>query len=496
MSFRIAKDEIVTSLNAIRRLKIPIYTALPTNLAGTGGYFAGLSVSGGGVDLYYFDGDMWFKIVDSSALSSGLPNTLAINNNSGGVDNIILDNTINASVGALTSIAAGDLNIFAGAGAVGVAPAATTSDVRIASGTGAGAMVNIDAGPGGLDVDTDGPLALDSTSVAASNITTLGAAGGTGDLTITTTAGSLTLVGGEADVAAVRMIASNAAGGVTINAGTAGIAGDTSGPISLDSTSVAASNITILGAPAGGDLTVTSTAGSLNLVGGEADIAAVRINASDATGGIDIDAGTGGLNVDTTGPMSFDSTSLGGTNITILGSAGGPGDLTITNTDGSLILTAGEPAADAVQITAGDAAGGIILTAGTAATTANNGFIVKSDAAAAIAGVTTLSADDSGGIFSVAKTSAYTITLPTPAQGLYFKFLILDTGANIVTFTSPGAFNEGIVSIANVATAATGTSALSASAASVGDWISYEGIDATHYLVTGACIAAADWSFT
>ena len=148
MSFRIAKDEIVTSLNAIRRLKIPIYTALPTNLAGTGGYFAGLSVSGGGVDLYYFDGDIWFKVVDSSAPSGGLPNTLAINNNSGGVNNIILDNNVGTSPGALSSITGDDLNILAGAN--NTSTAGTAENIVISSGS--TAMVNISAGTNGVTV--------------------------------------------------------------------------------------------------------------------------------------------------------------------------------------------------------------------------------------------------------------------------------------------------------------------------------------------------------
>lgn len=115
--------------------------------------------------------------------------------------------------------------------------------------------------------------------------------------------------------------------------------------------------------------------------------------------------------------------------------------------------------------------------------------------AAAIAGVTTLTSADSGGCFSVAKTSAYTITLPAPAQGMRFKFMILDAGANIVTIASSGANLYGQLSIANVATQVNGsTNVLSAATASIGDWVEFEGIDSTHYLVTGACKDAADLS--
>jgi len=43
-----------------------------------------------------------------------------------------------------------------------------------------------------------------------------------------------------------------------------------------------------------------------------------------------------------------------------------------------------------------------------------------------------------------------------------------------------------------VSTAMTGTTLTLASGGSVGDWVMFEGISATQYLVTGACIAAAD----
>ena len=124
--------------------------------------------------------------------------------------------------------------------------------------------------------------------------------------------------------------------------------------------------------------------------------------------------------------------------------------------------------------------------------TASKGFIAKSNRAAAITGADTLTHDDSGGIFSVAKTSAYAITLPTPAQGLMFKFMVLDTGANIVTIAAGSNMLFGTVSVNNVSTAMTGTTLSLAATGSVGDWVCFEGIDATHYLVTGACIAAAD----
>lgn len=109
----------------------------------------------------------------------------------------------------------------------------------------------------------------------------------------------------------------------------------------------------------------------------------------------------------------------------------------------------------------------------------------------AIAAARTITAAESGGVFTVAKTSAYAITLPTPQQGLRFKFMVLDAGANAVTISDGSAHLKGVVSVNNTNTAMTGTTITLASAGSVGDWVAFEGIDATTYLVTGACIAAA-----
>ena len=122
-----------------------------------------------------------------------------------------------------------------------------------------------------------------------------------------------------------------------------------------------------------------------------------------------------------------------------------------------------------------------------------SGITPKSLSAAAITTTRTLSAQDSGCCFSVAKTSAYTITLPTPAQGIRFKFLVLDTGANIVQIAAGSAICYGNICEAGTAPIAmTGSTVSLASGNSVGDWVEFEGIDATHWLVTGSSIAASD----
>lgn len=120
-----------------------------------------------------------------------------------------------------------------------------------------------------------------------------------------------------------------------------------------------------------------------------------------------------------------------------------------------------------------------------------SGFTAKSLSAGAITTTRVLTVQDSGGIFSVAKASAYAITLPTPSQGIIFKFLVLDTGANIVTISDGSAHLFGQASINSINVVMVGTTISLASGGSIGDWISFEGIDATHYIVTGASLAAA-----
>jgi len=116
----------------------------------------------------------------------------------------------------------------------------------------------------------------------------------------------------------------------------------------------------------------------------------------------------------------------------------------------------------------------------------------KSSSTSAIALAATLTAADSGSCFSVAKTSVYTITLPTPRQGLMFKFFALDTGANIVTITDGAAHLYGTVDVAGTPVIMTGTNILLASGSGIGDWVQFDGVDATHYLVSGACVGALD----
>ena len=165
---------------------------------------------------------------------------------------------------------------------------------------------------GTFDIDATGAVGIDSDAGL-----TLGGAG----ISLTSDGGVLSLTGdGTNDIDL-----SNAGAALDFDAGSFDVL--TTGGISLDAG--AASNLTT----SAGDLTLEATAGSTNVNGGEAAVDAVRINASNAAGGIDVDAGTGGIAIDTTGALSIDS--VGTSNIT-----NDTGDLTIeTTTSGDLNLT-------------------------------------------------------------------------------------------------------------------------------------------------------------
>lgn len=150
----------------------------------------------------------------------------------------------------------------------------TAGSVGIAGGEAALDAVVVSATAGGVDLVAGGAV-------------------GAGDVDITSTNDGVNISAGHADAAAITIAATNAAGGITATSGTAGVLVDTTGHISLDSTSTTvASNLSGVGA-AGFDMTIQQTAGSVNVIGGEAATDAVNVKASNAAGGINIEAGDG-----------------------------------------------------------------------------------------------------------------------------------------------------------------------------------------------------------
>ncbi len=100
------------------------------------------------------------------------------------------------------------------------------------------------------------------------------------------------------------------------------------------------------------DLTLSSSGGSVNIEATEGATDAIVIDASDTAGGIDIDCGTNGIAVDTTGAFSIDG--VGASNIS-LATSGDASDLTISlsgATDSSILLSSTGTGADAIGLTA------------------------------------------------------------------------------------------------------------------------------------------------
>lgn len=268
---------------------------------------------------------------------------------------------INASAGGIDIDAAGAIALASSASDVTVdavdiiltGSAAAANAIQLTSSNVAGGL-DLNAGTGGITIDSTGAFSIDG--AAASNVTTTGAGI---DLTLSSALGSVIVTASEAAVNAVQLTASDAAGGLDLNAGTGGITLDSTGAISIDA--AAASNLTVTGAF---DLTVNSTTGSVVITGGEAAVDAVTITAGNAAGGLDLNAGTGGVTIDTTAAFSIDGATT--SNVTVTGAAQ---DLNLFATGGSVNVTATEAAANAVALSAAN--GGI-----TAVTAAASNFVL------------------------------------------------------------------------------------------------------------------------
>lgn len=275
--------------------------------------------------------------------------------------------SFNVTTGALTlsTTTSGDLTLSTTtAGDILVSSAAEIDLTGQLIDVNAAANMDIDV-TGTFDMLSTGAFSIDGTG--ASNVTTA-----TGDMTLAATAGSAVVSGGEAAVDAVQITAGNAAGGVDVNAGTGGVTVDTTGGFSIDGDT--ASNVTVttgaltIATVTSGDLTLSTTTAGDILVNGAAEIDLT------AAGLIDVNAGAN-LDIDVTGSFDMLATttfSIDGTGASNVSATSGvltvstltSGDLALTAAD-SVVVTGAEAVADAIQLTASDAAGGIDINAGT-----------------------------------------------------------------------------------------------------------------------------------
>jgi len=295
------------------------------------------------------------------------------------------------NAGALTTIA-GDLTVAGTTTFTGDLDLTSAALIDITSTLNAAPAIYLHANGGiaeQIRIHSDQGTSVNSVELDsdAGGITLVSGLASTDAINLSATAGGIDVDGilqiniasSEAAINALRLVSSNAAGGIDIDCGTGGATLDSTGAISIDG--AAASNFTVGGA--GIDLTLSSTLGRVivnaeeaaanaitlvsaaggldcntalqtNIDSSQAAANAIRIIASNAAGGIDIDSGTAGITVDTTGAFSIDGAL--GSNITVTGAAQ---DLELSAIGGSARLMATENAVQAIRLHAN---GGILET--------------------------------------------------------------------------------------------------------------------------------------
>ncbi|OGI95066.1 hypothetical protein A2917_01655 [Candidatus Nomurabacteria bacterium RIFCSPLOWO2_01_FULL_42_17] len=227
-----------------------------------------------------------------------------------------------------------------GSGLVSLTSTLNAAQAILISTTDGGIDISSSGSEAGEDIDitTDASINLDATENAANTIY-LHANGGTSE-TIKLHADQGTSV--TEGAASIEILSD--AGGVELRS-TANLAN----AIALTSDGGTTGSILIYNdqGTAVDSVNVLSDVGGLTLTSGLSSADAININASGAAGGIDIDALTGGIIMDTTGAISLDAAAA--SNFTTTGAGI---DITIDSTAGSVVIDAGEAVASALLIQA------------------------------------------------------------------------------------------------------------------------------------------------
>jgi len=212
----------------------------------------------------------------------------------------------------------------------GVGSVTLESDVgglTLLSGLASDDAINITATNGGVDVDAALQINIASSENATDAIVINSSAGGI-DITSAGAAGE------DIDITAsssINVVSNeNAAQSIYLHAN-----GGVNETVDIHSDQGTGAASVYIHSDVGG-VTIDSTLASAD---------AINIGASNAAGGVDIDSGTGGFIVDTTGAVSLDAALA--SNLTVTTAAN---DLTLESTAGTVIVNAGEDAADAIYL--------------------------------------------------------------------------------------------------------------------------------------------------
>lgn len=314
----------------------------------------------------------------------------------------------------------------------------TLSNAITISATNSSGGISISSGSNGINaLANDGPFSISGENTSSSiNLST---DNNSQDLTINLTgATNSSVIVNSSGTGADAFKVNTTSGGVDINA---------NGAITMDSGNT--SNFTVNGAF---DLTLESTLGSVVLNAGEAAIDSIKISAGDVAGGIDIDSGTGGITMDTTGGFSIDGEST--SNITVTGTS----SLTLNNIGGQLILQSTQAEIDAVRIYASNAAGGIDIDSGTGGINATSQGPININANAGASNFSLLTSNDNqdlsisltGGtdsslIFSSSGTGTDAIKISATAGGID-----VDAGTGGITMDTADTVNGIRIATQNV----------------------------------------------
>lgn len=306
----------------------------------------------------------------------------------------VADSMVFASSGGIDADAVGQVNIASSqnaADSIVITSSAGGIDI-LAAGAAAGEDIDIVATGSSVNIESTEDAALAvylHANGGTSETIRVRADQGTGvaSVDVLSDDGGITLTAGLGSADAINLVTSNAGGGIDIDSGTAGFIVDTTGAFSIDG--AAASNVTTTGA--GIDLTLSSVLGSvlvsstedaalaimlhanggtsetirlradqgtgvasidvlsdvggITLTAGLGTADAINLVTSNAAGGIDVDAGTSGFIVDTTGAFSIDGAAA--SNVTTTGAGI---DLTLSSVLGSVLVSSTEDAALAIRL--------------------------------------------------------------------------------------------------------------------------------------------------
>jgi hypothetical protein len=282
--------------------------------------------------------------------------------------------------------------------------------------------------------------------------------------------------------------------------------GSGSAPTNAAATDTAGADVYINAPSAGASATTAKAGAALEIDAGAGSVGTTTV--AGGAGGNRVDsAGAGGAKTGTghaAGGAGGTRTSTGGaggntaSNGADAGGAGGAHNI-VGGAGGNATAGTGNGGVGGdVNLTGGaggTSAGGAAGAHGTAVAT--TGLLVGTTSATAITAARTMLRADSGGVFSAAQSSAYTITAPTPGGAA-------STGAIRYLFylTAPGAFDISIVAtgctfvgtivndVTSVLPATGSTLKFASGAAALGDSIELIAISATIYLVRAVSSAA------